>query len=128
MQWPQIHPAHRKIVSPARPFMKIVWRLSGREFFFLRCIPLSSSRTDRAVVTLIEIGCSFFQEAFSLQDGLGAEHCFDVPWNIKSEVPLQRWLLESQSEEDRQRLRTMGNVVVPLQATRAFNLLSQMHL
>lgn len=26
---------------------KIVWRLSGREFFFLRCVPISSSRTER---------------------------------------------------------------------------------
>jgi hypothetical protein len=44
-----------------------------------------------------------------------------LPWNPHSEVPLHKWLSDSQTAEDKDRLVTMGNIVVPLQAKKAFS-------
>lgn len=48
----------------------------------------------------------------------------DAPWNADSSLPVEEWLTEFQSEQDRQRLKTMGNLVVPLQAAKALSVLS----
>lgn len=49
---------------------------------------------------------------------------FDAPWNASNKLPVYRWLNASQSAEDRKRLETMGNLVVPLQASKAISILS----
>ena len=34
-------------------------------------------------------------------------------WNVRSKPQLHKWLVVSQSEEDRDRLRCLGNIVMP---------------
>ena len=40
----------------------------------------------------------------------------DAPWNEGARLEVEDWLTSFQSNEDRQRLFCMGNIVVPLQA------------
>lgn len=47
-------------------------------------------------------------------------------WNKDGEVPLCNWLQDTETVEDASRLRTMGNIVVPLQAKKALSSLSEM--
>ncbi len=49
----------------------------------------------------------------------------EKPWNEGSQVPIHKWLSESQSEQDKLRLQAMGNIVVPAQAMKALVNLSQ---
>ncbi len=49
-----------------------------------------------------------------------------LPWNPEGLVPLHKWLSLTQSPEDKCRLETLGNVVVPLQATKAMSIITQM--
>ena len=61
----------------------------------------------------------------SLQDWLKLEIDVTAPWNEGAKPPLQDWLARSQSEQDRNRLSCLGNIVVPLQARRAVSIISQ---
>ena len=45
-------------------------------------------------------------------------------WNPRSELPLSRYLVPTLSEECRQRLHVLGNIVVPPQAAMAAALLT----
>ena len=48
----------------------------------------------------------------------------DAPWNDGSRVPLEDWLAPTQSPEDNERLKCMGNIVVPVQAKKAMSIIS----
>ena len=50
----------------------------------------------------------------------------DAPWNQHSQVAIHEWLQHQESKEDTQRLKTMGNIVIPLQAKKAISVLSKM--
>ena len=59
------------------------------------------------------------------------DHCMmhvpaNAEWNPRSKVPLSQWLAHSQNVEDKARLDSMGNIVVPIQATKALSVLAQM--
>ena len=62
------------------------------------------------------------------QDGFNAELGVDMtqPWNKFNQVPIHEWLLPSHSEEDKCRLKCMGNIVVPSQARMASKILARM--
>lgn len=45
--------------------------------------------------------------------------------NPGNSLPIHLWLTSTESEADQQRLRTMGNIVVPLQACKALAILSE---
>ena len=49
-------------------------------------------------------------------------------WNprTKAFVPLRQWLDHTQDVEQKARLDTMGNIVVPAQCRKALSILSQM--
>ena len=48
------------------------------------------------------------------------------PWNPLNQVPMHEWLTHSHSEEDKCRLRAMGNIVVPYQGCLAGRVLARM--
>ena len=48
------------------------------------------------------------------------------PWNSENFVPKQLFLQHEQTVEDRERLHTMGNIVIPQQAYAAVACLSVM--
>lgn len=50
----------------------------------------------------------------------------NAEWNPRSKVPLSQWLDHSQNVEEKARLDTMGNIVVPIQATKALSILAHM--
>ncbi len=50
----------------------------------------------------------------------------DKPWNPRSLTPISEWLQSTQEPEELERLKCMGNIVVPLQAVKAASVLSQM--
>ena len=50
------------------------------------------------------------------EECLKVEIDIDAPWNEGARLEVEDWLTSFQSNEDRQRLFCMGNIVVPLQA------------
>ena len=50
------------------------------------------------------------------EECLKVEIDIDAPWNEGARLEVEDWLTSSQSNEDRQRLFCMGNIVVPLRA------------
>ena len=46
-------------------------------------------------------------------------------WNTNSRIPMARWLSHSQTEQDKERLQCLGNIVVPAQASLGASLLSR---
>ena len=51
------------------------------------------------------------------EECLKVEIDIDAPWNEGARLEVEDWLTSFQSNEDRQRLFCMGNIVVPLQAS-----------
>lgn len=47
-------------------------------------------------------------------------------WNALGKLPLYQWLLPSCSKQDKNRLDTLGNCVIPKQAGLAADLLSKL--
>ena len=41
------------------------------------------------------------------------EHEARRPWNAKAKPQLHQWLVKNQSAEDKQRLKVIGNIVMP---------------
>ena len=75
--------------------------------------------------------CSFRLEPeyhFLSQDGFNAARGVEMtePWNPLNQVPIHEWLTHSHSEEDKCRLRAMGNIVVPYQGCLAGRVLARM--
>lgn len=50
----------------------------------------------------------------------------EKPWNEVSARPMSTWLTDSQNQQDRDRLRMMGNIVVPEMARVGFEVLLRM--
>ena len=50
------------------------------------------------------------------EECLKVEIDIDAPWTEGARLEVEDWLTSFQSNEDRQRLFCMGNIVVPLQA------------
>ena len=48
------------------------------------------------------------------------------PWNPACQTSFDRWLVPQHDEEAKQRLKVMGNCVIPAQAAAGFALLSRM--
>lgn len=55
-----------------------------------------------------------------------ADWDLDGPWNPRGQVPVHEWLQHQESEEDAERVKAMGNIVVPAQAKKATTNLSAM--
>lgn len=49
-------------------------------------------------------------------------------WNPLNRLPMSGWLCEHRDEEDKERMRQCGNLVVPQQATYAWKILMDMVL
>ena len=47
-------------------------------------------------------------------------------WNPEAKLPMFRWLNAEQTDRERDRLKTLGNLVVPRQAALAAHVLAQM--
>lgn len=47
-------------------------------------------------------------------------------WNQLNEVPMSRWLAPHQTDSEQRRLHMLGNLVVPQQASLAFEILMGM--
>ena len=91
-----------------------------------------SGLTARVSCNLVR-GCfetlpSTNQQLLLSQDGFNAERGVEMtePWNPLNQVPIHEWLTHSQSEEDKCRLRAMGNIVVPYQGRLAGKVLARM--
>ena len=69
----------------------------------------------------------------SLQ-GLSFGWCEELPlsewakteWNTQSKIPFHSWLQPERSEEEKERLAAMGNLVVPRQASLGASILSKL--
>lgn len=48
------------------------------------------------------------------------------PWNPHSKVPIHKWLLEAECPTNSERLRTLGNVVIPQCADLAMKLIASL--
>lgn len=116
------------IISICFPcLLPLCCRLSASESFFWLCGQTSRFRTGCIAATCVVskslLHCPSWQELLH-----GWEVDVNGPWNAAAEMPLHKWLQTTQSEEDRQRLLCMGNIVVPLQAAQGFTTLSRMHI
>lgn len=50
----------------------------------------------------------------------------DQPWNSLNAVPKEQWLVHAVDQQDRQRLKTLGNIVIPAQASLAASILARL--
>lgn len=62
--------------------------------------------------------CSHLRRDEFLKDSRELDHWVRQPWNagVACGVPLEEWLQPSQSQLDKDRLASLGNIVVPCQA------------
>ena len=51
---------------------------------------------------------------------------WQTPWNPTSHVPMELWLKDELTPEERLRLKSMGNIVVPKQAALGACVLAKM--
>ena len=49
------------------------------------------------------------------------------PWNVRGRVPLLRWLNHTQDEKDKERLKTVGNLVMPACGRLAMHIMLRQH-
>lgn len=47
-------------------------------------------------------------------------------WNPEAQIPLFKWLVHARSEEEKNRIHTLGNLVVPRQAALSAFVLGKM--
>lgn len=95
---------------------------------------LSLSGLTACVSCILMCGCLYAVSGLNLniiflsQDGFNTERGVEMtePWNPLNQVPIHEWLTHSHSEEDKCRLRAMGNIVVPYQGCLAGRVLARM--
>lgn len=61
------------------------------------------------------------------QDLFKADIDLSKPWNPGNAVPVEDWLTDCFTPEDADRLKCMGNIVVPVQARKALSVLTKIH-
>lgn len=67
---------------------------------------------------------SFFVQGLDVKTSEQIEKEAHSSWNPNGRPPLSKWLLKSQEEWAPQRLRAVGNIVIPRQATLALHILA----
>ena len=93
--------------------------------------PDRSFCSQSVIVSVSFVPCSFKLNSVGNllgQDGFSFLENVDVtkPWNDHNQVPISTWLAHVQSQDDKSRLKCMGNIVVPLQAYQASRMLARM--
>lgn len=62
----------------------------------------------------------------NLQDAPAMDMLVSKPWNLACQSSFDRWLVPNHDEEAKQKLKVMGNCVIPAQAAAGFAVLSHM--